>query len=151
MRLLPLPGHQHTMCVGALVQQLSGVAYSVLSMSNTAGLYLRLQPHLQCLLQAGNPAALPVTTLRSQPHFLRCVADCTSASPPDSWQTAGAQGTQASKWAQAGSAAWQLLAEAYALTILSTEAFLYPREAGDGVCLSSHKMHAYVAYAGSSV
>ena len=103
------------------------------------------------LLQAGGSAALPVSTLRSQPKFLQCVADCVPASPPDSWQTAGTQGTQASKWAQGGSAAWQLLAEAYALTILSTEAFLYPREAGNGACLSSQRMYDYVAHAGYSM
>lgn len=99
------------------------------------------------LLQAGGSAALAVTTLRSQPNFLQCVVDCVTPSPPDSLQTAGGHGTQAS---HGGSAPWQLLAEAHALTILTTEAFLCPREAGDGVCLSSYRMHCDVASAGLS-
>ena len=83
-------------------------------------------------LQAGGFAALPVSILRTQPKFLQCVAASVSASPQSSWQTA----TQASKWSQGASTAWRLLAEAYALTILTTEAFLNPREAGDGAGLS---------------
>ena len=91
-------------------------------------------------LQAGGSAALPVSILRSQPKFLQRVAAFISASPPSSRQNAGAHTTQASKWAHGAAAAWQLLAEAYALTILTTEAFLYPRDAGDGACLSSCAM-----------
>ena len=93
------------------------------------------------LLQAGGSAALAVTTLRSQPNFLQCVVDCIPPSPPDSLQTAGDHGMQASKWAHGDTAAWQLLAEAHALTILTIEAFLYSREAGDAAFLSSYRRH----------
>ena len=83
------------------------------------------------LLQAGGLAALPVTSLRSQPDFLKCLTSCISASPPDTLQNAGAPGTLAGSWANRAFNAWQLLAEAHALTIITTEAFLYPREAGE--------------------
>lgn len=83
------------------------------------------------LLQAGGSAALPVTSLRSQPDFLKCVAACISASPPAILQNVGGTSTLASSWANRAPDAWQLLAEARALTIITTEAFLNPREAGE--------------------
>lgn len=98
-------------------------------MHSRAGLCCCLKPNT--LLQAGGLAALPVTSLRRQPDFLKCVAACISASPPDILQNAGGPGTLAGNWANRASDAWQLLAEAHALTIITTEAFLYPREAGE--------------------
>lgn len=91
-------------------------------------------------VQAGSTAAHLVSNLRSRSGFLQSVAACISAPPPDSPRTAGAEGMHANMntWADG---AWRFLTEAHALSILTTEAFLNPKEEGNGACLFSQGTH----------
>ena len=58
---------------------------------------------------------------------------------------------QISKWANGDGAAWRLLAEAHALAILTTETFLYPREAGDGACNSQGSIVVFLPTSASNI
>lgn len=132
----------HIQILTARAENCSNLTLSIQSDQDNICVWVLLQ-HLQLLsearhsmlLQAGGLAALPVTSLRSQPDFLKCVAVCISASPPHIMQNAGGPDTLAGSWANRASEAWQLLAEAHAVTIITTEAFLHPQEAGESASI----------------
>ena len=112
-------------------------------------------------LQSGEAAAFPISMLRSQPKFLQCLIACVPAQPDQRLQADAGDVTPAlaDKWAGQASFAWQLLAEAHALTILACEAFRQPKQAGGqpasdslgSLSLTSHAAHMRCVNQGSHV